>query len=146
MGKFRVRFSASPKVSRETPMTLQSNQLGFLGEKVAVEYLKRNNYRILGRNFRYKKFGEIDIIAKKAESIVFIEVKTRMANNTGIYRPEDNITYFKQKQLIKLAKIYLLKHNLGYNPWQIDVIAIEVRDSIKSTEIRHIKQAIGDIA
>jgi len=112
-------------------MTLETKtkELGDLGEKIAAKYLKKQGYKILDRNFRYKKFGEIDIIAKKknTKDVVFIEVKTRhkrkfkeISNN---YAPEDNITYFKQKQLIKLAKIYLAQ-NLDsekiktHIPWQ----------------------------
>ena len=136
-------------------MTLETKKLGDLGEKIAAKYLKKQGYKILGRNFRYKKFGEIDIIAKKknTKDVVFIEVKTRykrkfkeISNN---YAPEDNITYFKQKQLIKLAKIYLAQ-NLDkekiktHIPWQIDIIAIEIDPISQKFNLRHIKQAIGD--
>ena len=124
-------------------MTLISNQLGALGEKIAAKYLKKKGYTILDVNFRYKRYGEIDIIAKKAENIVFIEVKTR-TRGSDIYTPEDNITYFKKKQLIKLSRIYLAKKNLTDSPWQIDIMAIKV-DSLKAFEIRHLEQAIEDI-
>ena len=129
-------------------MTLETKQLGNQGEEMAVKYLKNKGYKILDRNFRYKGYGELDIIAKRGEDIVFVEVKTRLgANNDSPYNPEDNITYFKQKQLIKLAKIYLAKNpafaRLG-PPWQIDIIAIEIGANNKST-IRHIEQAIEDL-
>lgn len=125
-------------------MTLKSNKLGTLGEKIATKYLRKKDYKVLDINFRYKRYGEIDIIAQKSENIIFIEVKTRTSGNEA-YTPEDNITYFKRKQLIKLSKIYLAKNGLTDNPWQIDIIAIETA-SLGDLKIRHIEQAIGDIA
>lgn len=137
---------------------LRTKKLGNLGEEMAAKYLKNKGYKILDRNFRYKGYGEIDIIAKKGEDLHFVEVKTRK-NIGDIYAPEDNITYFKQKQLIKLAKIYLANLPVGRQgknydiPWQIDVIAVEInpltlhQDGAGLTQkpnLRHIEQAITD--
>ncbi len=141
-------------------MTTETKQLGNSGEQIAAEYLKKQGYKILDRNFRYKGFGEIDIIAQnKNKDTVFVEVKTRLrqgfggqarentANNTNnTYMPEDNITYFKQKQLIKLAKIYLINKKIPQDiSWQIDVIAVEIDPISKKTDLRHIEKAIEDI-
>ena len=129
-------------------MTLKTKQLGNLGEEMAVKYLKKQGYKILDRNFRYKGYGEIDIIAKREEDLSFIEVKTRKTINNSPYIPEDNITYFKQKQLIKLAKIYLAKNPPagGDIPWQIDVIAVEIPQlKTRKTNLRHIEQAVEDL-
>lgn len=128
-------------------MTLETKQLGILGEKIAEKYLKKQGYKILDRNFRYKGYGEIDIIAKKEENLSFIEVKTREIAGSTPYMPEDNITYFKQKQLIKLAKIYLAKNPAAAGldiPWQIDVIAVEIDPISRKSNLRHIEQAIQD--
>lgn len=124
-----------------------TKQLGNQGEEMAVKYLKSKGYKILDRNFRYRHYGEIDIIAKKADCLNFVEVKTRLINQAeSPYSPEDNITYFKQKQLIKLAKLYLAKnHFLNDLPWQIDVIAIEINPNTSETHLRHIEQAICDL-
>ncbi len=132
-----------------------TKQLGNQGEEIAVKYLKKQGYKILDRNFRYKKYGELDIVAKNNQdgALVFIEVKTRLrpsgyggqARGNNIYNPEDNITYFKQKQLIKLAKIYLMQKRIPLDiSWQIDIIAIEVNPSNYQANIRHTKQAIQD--
>ena len=131
-------------------MTFETKQLGNQGEEMAIKYLKNKGYKILDRNFRYKGYGELDIVAKKEEDIVFVEVKTRLgANNDSPYNPEDNITYFKQKQLIKLAKIYLAKNpaTAGMDlPWQIDIIAIEIPHyGTKKVNLRHIEKAIEDL-
>lgn len=128
-------------------MTFETKQLGNQGEKIAEEYLKKQGYKILDKNFRYRRYGEIDIVAKKGEDIVFVEVKSRLETNSDSpYNPEDNITYFKQKQLIKLAKLYLAKNpSLNDLPWQIDVIAIEINPNTSETHLRHIEQAICDL-
>ena len=136
-------------------MTLETKQLGNQGEDTAVKYLKEHGYKILDRNFRYKGYGELDIVAKKSEDLAFIEVKTRLrpsgyggqARENNMYNPEDNITYFKQKQLIKLAKIYLAKNKIPIDiSWQIDIIAIEIPHcKTEKINLRHIEQAIQDI-
>lgn len=128
-------------------MTLKTKQLGNTGEDLAVKYLKGQGYKILGRNFRYKRFGELDIIAEKSGNLVFIEVKTRIgSNNDSAFKPEDNITYFKQKQLIKLAKIYLANKKIPIDTsWQIDIIAIEINPLNNYSNLRHIQQSIQDI-
>jgi len=126
-------------------MTLETKQLGNFGEKIAVKYLKKKGYKILDKNFKYRKYGEIDIVAKKGRDISFIEVKTReTADKDSPYNPEDNITFFKQKQLVKLSKIYLAKNNLLDFPWQIDIIAIEINPFTRKEKLRHIEQAIED--
>lgn len=56
-------------------MLSSTKQLGNLGEEMAAKYLKKQGYKILDRNFRYKSYGEIDIIAKRREDLHFIEVK-----------------------------------------------------------------------
>lgn len=128
-------------------MVVKTKQLGNLGEDIAEKYLKKQGYKIIERNFRYKGCGEIDIIAKKEENISFIEVKTRITKSRrSPYTPEDNITYFKQKQLIKLSKIYLANKKLIDIPWQIDVIAVEIPQycGTQKSKLRHIEQAIKD--
>ena len=128
-------------------MVVKTKQLGNLGEDIAEKYLKKQGYKILERNFSYKGRGEIDIIAKKEENISFIEVKTRITKSRrSPYTPEDNITYFKQKQLIKLSKIYLANKKLIDIPWQIDVIAVEIPQycGTQKSKLRHIEQAIKD--
>ena len=125
-------------------MISETKKLGNLGEKIAEKYLKKQGYKILDRNFRYKRHGEIDIIAKKGENLSFVEVKTRKTTKNNPYNPEDNITYFKQKQLIKLSKIYLAEKKLTDISWQIDVIAIEITPPVKKVNLRYIEKAIED--
>jgi len=122
----------------------EKKDLGDLGEKIAEKYLKDKGYKVLDKNFRYSKLGELDIIAEKSNNIFFVEVKTRKKTGPGGFLPEDNITYAKQKKLIKLSQIYLSKHKLFDRSWQIDILAIDVyRDN--SSDIRHLENAVGDI-
>lgn len=127
-------------------MTIETKKLGNLGEDIATKYLKKHGFKILNRNFRYKGYGEIDIIAKKGENYHFVEVKTR-ENSGDIYTPEDNIIYFKKRQLIKLSKIYLANNQLTHLdiPWQIDVIAVEMNPFTRKAKVRHIEQVVEDI-
>ena len=121
----------------------EKKDLGDLGEKISREYLENKGYKILDKNFRYSKFGELDIIAQKGNDIIFFEVKTRKKTGLSEFLPEDNITFDKQKKLIKLAQIYLSKSRLLDNSWQIDILAIEIyRDG--SYDIRHTENAVGD--
>jgi len=76
---------------------MATKPLGDKREKIAREYLENKGYKILDKNFRYNKLGELDIIAQKDDTITFIEVKTHMKTGSGGFWSEDNITYGKQK-------------------------------------------------
>lgn len=112
-------------------------ELGNIGEQIAVEYLIKNKYQILKRNF-YCRQGEIDIIAKDKEEIVFIEVKTRINNNFG--EPAEAVNKIKQLHMYKSARYFLYKLNLLDMLIRFDVI--EVLISNGRFNINHIKQII----
>ena len=123
-------------------MALKEQKLGQIGENLAEEYLKSLDYEILDRNYR-EKWGEIDIVAKKGEIIVFIEVKTLNVSRETLFNPFENITYKKKRNLKKSARMYLVKKR--YSPeteWQIDVIAIETDPDTGKSSIQHIPQAV----
>ena len=83
------------------------NKRGFgnVGEQIAAEYLVKNGFKILDRNFRYGRFGEIDIIAVENEYICFIEVKTRTSSLFGT--PIEAVGYEKRKKIKALAWTYI---------------------------------------
>ncbi|OGZ37219.1 MAG: hypothetical protein A3A94_01315 [Candidatus Portnoybacteria bacterium RIFCSPLOWO2_01_FULL_43_11] len=118
-------------------------KLGDLGEKIALDYLKRENYNILDRNYQ-KKWGEIDIVAQKdKQEIVFIEVKTRKKVLDNSIGPEDSVGVSKQKRLIRTAQIYLLEKRYSEETtWQIDVIAVELDEKTRKADLKHIKNAV----
>jgi putative endonuclease len=95
---------------------------GNFGEDLAVELLKRRGYKILTRNF-HSHFGEIDVIAKDGDTLVFVEVKARWNKKYGA--PEEAITPTKIYRIKKTAEFYLLLHNLKTSKLRIEVIALQ---------------------
>lgn len=131
---------------------MSSKQLGNFGEKIASDYLKKQGYQILDRNYFLKIFsgpkrGEIDIIAKKDGVISFVEVKTLNAfvvKTAGFFAPEDKINFSKQRKLIKTAETWLAKKKIPLNvKWQIDVISIKIDLLSKKAKIQHFENAVG---
>lgn len=116
-----------------------SHELGKIGEDVIAEYVKRLGYKILERNFECK-LGEIDIIAKDKDELVFIEVKTRTGINYG--EASEAITKYKKRHLLNSIKYYLYKRNLEDEFVRIDVAEVYVEG--KNIKINYIKKAIED--
>ena len=112
--------------------------LGQLGENASTDYLIKNKYKIIERNYRCK-FGEIDIIAKINNTLTFVEVKTRRNNNHGF--PVESITKTKQQHIYNTAKYYLLTHKIKYEEIRIDAIEVYVKfGNIKINHIPNILQ------
>ena len=112
--------------------------IGKIGEDIAESYLIKNNYEIIERNFSCRQ-GEIDIIAKYKNEIVFIEVKTRSNNKYG--NPIDAVTYFKKDHMLKSIQYYLFSKKLENCFIRIDII--EVYKKGYRFFINHIKNAIN---
>ena len=113
------------------------HEIGKVGENLAVQYLQELGYIIVERNFVAKQ-GEIDIVARDKEELVFIEVKTRTNNLFG--KPIDAVNTPKQKHLISTVKYYLYSKHLENEFVRLDVIEIYLQE--KSYKINHIKQII----
>jgi putative endonuclease len=111
------------------------------GEIIAAAFLKKNGYRIIGKNFRCA-IGEIDIIAQEKDELVFIEVKTRTSRELGF--PEQAVGIKKQKKMSQLALWYLQKKNIKDTASRFDVLAITILPS--GNEIKLIKNAFDFIA
>ncbi len=99
----------------------EQKNIGKQGEDYAASYLQRCGYTIITRNYR-KRIGEVDIIARDDDTIVFVEVKTRRTHSFG--SPFEAVDARKQRQLSKIAQQYLLSHDLTSSPARFDVIAI----------------------
>ena len=82
-----------------------TRKLGIYGEELACKYLQAKGYVILERNFRCRRFGEIDIVASKAGVLSFIEVKTRASLRYGM--PAEAVTLAKQRKIYRVAQYYL---------------------------------------
>lgn len=108
---------------------------GKTGEDAVCKFLEGKGYEILSRNF-HSRYGEIDIIAKLGECIVFTEVKTRKSIAYG--RPAEFVTHQKIKKIIKTAMIYL---NNAECEMRFDVAECYIKDG--QCEINYIENAFG---
>lgn len=112
--------------------------LGNNGEKIASEYLEKNHYEIIKRNFRCKQ-GEIDIIAydNKNREYVFVEVKTRTNFEYG--KPVDSVNKMKQKHIVSATKYYMYLHNLEDKYIRFDIIEIYKKDQYIINHIKNVE-------
>lgn len=114
-------------------MKQNNRDIGSRYEEQAAVFLTELNYEIVERNFRCKS-GEIDLIARDGQYLVFIEVKFRKTGVSG--DPAEAVTLSKQRKIISTAKYYLLTHGYGEDtPCRFDVVAVADPD------IRVIKDA-----
>jgi len=102
-------------------MSLYQKNLGKIGENLAINFLKSHSFSVLEKNFR-SRLGEIDIIAKKNNSLYFIEVKTR--SNTNYGKPFESVDKRKIYHIKKAAQFYLLKNNFGEYKLKVAVFSI----------------------
>lgn len=102
--------------------------MGLWGEDKAVEFLKAKNYTILARNY-HSRFGEIDIIARKQNTIIFVEVKTR--KNTAFGFPAEFVDYKKQQKIMKTAQLYINDNFNAEFDYRFDIIEVFHYDIIE---------------
>jgi putative endonuclease len=122
-------------------MGREKKNLGAAGETIASRYLRKRGYRILERNYR-TIFGEIDLIARVKNIIVFVEVKTRATSSLG--PPYLSVTRNKQRHIIKNALFYLKqKHMMGVN-WRVDIVSVKLNYDRKVENIELIENAVED--
>lgn len=111
-----------------------SQKIGKMGEDLALKYLAQLGYKILKRNFK-SKLGEIDIIAKDKEEIVFIEVKTRTNNKYG--KPAEAVNKIKKEHIKNAGIYYIYSNKLNNKSIRFDVIEVYLASK---NYIHHIKQ------
>ena len=107
-------------------------EMGRQGEKIACKFLKKTKYKILEKNYK-NKIGEIDIIAKDQDTIVFVEVKTKTTEIFGL--PREMVDERKQRKIEQVATVYLMQNGLFNSKTRFDVV--EVLDK----QVHHIKNA-----
>lgn len=125
-------------------------RLGQLGEELAAAELERAGWAIVSRNWRTRR-GEIDLIGRDGEWLVFVEVRARRADRRGgdpyLGRPDDSITPRKQLQLAQMAESYLFdvaeSGAAWTGRWRIDVIALEVAADDTVSRLAHYRDAVG---
>ncbi|MGI6484929.1 MAG: YraN family protein [Thermoanaerobacterales bacterium] len=115
---------------------MNKRKLGLKGERCAADYLLLHGYKILAQNYRCL-YGEIDIIALKMNTIVFVEVKTRTSGDYGM--GIEAVNHFKQQRIRKAAMCYLSESKARYKALRFDVIGIFM--SGDKTQLTHIQNA-----
>ena len=114
---------------------------GILGEKLAGDFLKKRGYRIIETNYRCRH-GEIDIIARHKDFLVFIEVRSKKSLQFGT--PEQSISEAKKRHLKATALHYQQTHEKLPPQWRIDVVALELDASGKLRRAEVIENAVGE--
>ena len=120
---------------------MKRRNVGILGEKLARDFLKKRGYRIWETNYRCPE-GEVDIVARHKDSLVFIEVRTKRSLQFG--SPEESITPTKMEKLRAVAAHYRQTHADLPSSWRIDVVAVEIGQKDKPLRIELIENAVGE--
>jgi len=118
---------------------MDSKELGFLAENIAARYLEGRGYEIIAKNYR-KPWGELDMVARIGERIVFVEVKANRREFRGDFNPEIRVDSKKAYKIKRTAELFL-EQELGSADfdWQIDIIAVTFDIQGKKAKIRHFK-------
>jgi len=116
----------------------RSQQFGQKAEAMAARYLKQQGYKIIARNHRTRS-GEIDIIAREGETLVFVEVKARASERFGSAKAA--VTPHKQRQVAKVALGYLKMTDQSHVKARFDVVTVTRRE--KDHDIHLIRNAFG---
>jgi len=134
--------------------TSKSQKIGQIGENVASKYLIKHGFSIIDRNYT-RKWGEIDIIAKKNNRIHFIEVKSKTVEPTYFVnkkektgeddkgmRPEENVHYWKIKKLRRIIETYLISQRVGNIDWQFDIAVTYLNIEKKLAKVKIMENII----
>ncbi len=123
--------------------TTSGQNVGALGEAIAVNFLIRKGFLILDRNYR-KPWGELDIICKKDSRIIFVEVKSvsretkAEIKDAENFRPEDNMHQPKIERLHRTIQTYLTEKHLEKLDWRLDLVTVTIDFLTKSARCKHI--------
>jgi putative endonuclease len=101
-----------------------TKQIGDFAEKLACDYLLERGYLLVTKNYRYKKLGEIDLVMRDGECLVFVEVRHRTSPFYG--SPEASIGPGKKSKIRRTAAAFLLTHGITKQECRIDVVAVDL--------------------
>lgn len=116
----------------------RTRALGARGETLAEQFLVRAGLHILDRNHR-SRLGELDLVAREGDELVFVEVKTRIGG-AGV-APDESVTAAKLERLGRLAEQYLETHGAAASPWRLDVVGVVVDGRGHVVTIDHLRGA-----
>ncbi|MDD5165495.1 MAG: YraN family protein [Candidatus Pacebacteria bacterium] len=122
---------------------INKKEKGNRGEEIASQFLRKNGFVIANRNY-YKKWGELDIVAKKGNELHFFEVKSVTRHFVSkSFRPEENVTLFKVKQLRKIIQTYLTDKGFGLDTvFQFHILCVFMNESTRLARVQWIKNVI----
>lgn len=127
------------------------NEIGKIGEEIATKWIISNEYSIIQRNY-WKKFGEIDIVARETSKIHFIEVKSVSyetkeslikAVSHGTWRPEENVHKEKVRRFKNVIETWLIENNY-MGEWQIDILTVRLVPHEKFAQVNMLENVIFD--
>lgn len=123
-------------------------RLGDLGERIACEFLSRRGYEVVETNY-LRKWGEIDIVARKDGVVHFVEVKSvsrvtssGVPQETGAFRAEENMHPWKIKRLYRTIETYLLHKKLDCD-WQLDLITVQMDMTTRQARVELIENIVA---
>jgi putative endonuclease len=128
----------SPVMGPQMLKRLLNRWLGNRGERKAASFLRGQGFRIIARQYA-NQHGEIDLIARDGDCIVFVEVKTRRSDARGL--PVEAVTSDKQRKLTNTALVWLKRRGLLESRCRFDVVSILWPKDSKTPEITHYKNA-----
>ncbi len=108
-------------------MITEKRRRGDLGEKKALEFLRKRGFKIVQKNYQ-NKYGEIDIICKRGGGLYFMEVKSTFT----FYSPEENMTRNKMNKILRTSNLYLLENNIEEIPVYFDLVSVNFKKGIIS--------------
>jgi putative endonuclease len=116
------KLSDKARQAREAKTLTADAALGRRGEDLAHRYLQRAGYAVVARNYKPGTDSEIDIVARKDELVVFVEVKSRRSMEYGA--PERAMDAEKQKHIVRAARTYTTRAGIEWNRVRFDVISV----------------------
>ncbi|MFO7662553.1 MAG: YraN family protein [Chloroflexota bacterium] len=126
-------------MNEDSPSTDPRRRLGRWGEGLAATHLETLGHLIVEQNWHCRA-GEIDLVTRDGETLVFVEVKTRRGRDFGL--PEEGLTPRKAEKLLRLGKQYVYEHALDDVNWRIDLVAIELDSTGKLLRCDHFPNAV----
>ena len=122
---------------------MNKHEFGMQGEDIACKFIESHGGRIIERNFRFKG-GEIDVIYKDGDYIVFGEIKYRSGSTFGM--AEEAVGYRKQRTISRGCDFYLVKNHLDeFTKVRVDVIALNIDEGQNTVKVHYVKNAFDYI-
>lgn len=124
--------------------TSKTQKTGEIGENVACMFLMKHGFEIIERNFT-RKWGEIDIVAKKGNRWFFCEVKSVSCENLEVvthetFRPEENMHEMKVRRLSRTIETYIAEKEIGEDTdWQVDLLVVYLDHNTKKAKVERLE-------